>query len=286
MIKSILVHLNEKEACDVRLQLAKQLSKKFNAKVSGIHFSSATFRLQKSSTERFNDLEKVTSIDAKSVNTDSQKVDLEKHQVQQKVNTIFSDCTVPNWETFDGDSAHDLIAQCLYHDLVILSSTLNINNLLDQLNSAIVSVASESGCPVCVIPADFDKPLSFSRPIVAWNSSRAAARAITDALPFLQDADEVVVYCENVSVKDTQAQKESLKKLGKYLTTHNVSYDFVSADKADRNFGASLLHRIGDAEHDFIVMGAYDHTNVRELMLGNTTRRVVQHARVPILLSH
>ncbi|WP_260681535.1 universal stress protein [Aliiglaciecola sp. M165] len=285
-MKSILVHLNDSASCETRLRLAKHLSEKFNAKISGIHFSATTFALENQSVPQNLDVNNVTDINALVLNTRQKKVLSEKAAVQRKLDKIFSTDFLPSWETFIGDDGHRLIANCRYHDLMILSSTLNLGSLLERLNSTIASVASESGCPIFVIPSEFCTLPSFCNPVIVWNSGRAVARAISDGLPFLKEAKKVTVYCDSSSSNDSERRRSGLLKLSEYLTRHDVSHEIITTELREDNYSAHLLKRISEAEHDLAVIGAYDHTNVKETMLGSVTRALMQEAKIPIFLSH
>ena len=42
----------------------------------------------------------------------------------------------------------------------------------------------------------------------------------------------------------------------------------------------------GDVGADLLVMGAYGHARLREMVLGGATRHILQHMTVPVLMSH
>ncbi len=44
--------------------------------------------------------------------------------------------------------------------------------------------------------------------------------------------------------------------------------------------------RANDLGADLLVMGAYGHSRLREFLLGGATRTAVEHALLPVLLSH
>jgi nucleotide-binding universal stress UspA family protein len=50
--------------------------------------------------------------------------------------------------------------------------------------------------------------------------------------------------------------------------------------------GDLLLSYAADKDIDLIVMGAYGHARLREMVLGGATRSLLQHMTVPVLLSH
>jgi nucleotide-binding universal stress UspA family protein len=47
-----------------------------------------------------------------------------------------------------------------------------------------------------------------------------------------------------------------------------------------------ILSRAADLTADLIVMGAYGHSRLRELVMGGTSRSIFQEMTVPVLMSH
>ena len=57
------------------------------------------------------------------------------------------------------------------------------------------------------------------------------------------------------------------------------------ADRAEPGAGATLLGAAAAEGADLLVMGAYGHSRLREIVLGGATREVLRDARIPVLLS-
>jgi nucleotide-binding universal stress UspA family protein len=55
---------------------------------------------------------------------------------------------------------------------------------------------------------------------------------------------------------------------------------------ADVDVGNQILSRAADLDVDLIVMGAYGHSRMSELILGGATRTIIQSMTVPVLMSH
>ncbi|HLO75247.1 MAG TPA: universal stress protein, partial [Magnetospirillum sp.] len=55
---------------------------------------------------------------------------------------------------------------------------------------------------------------------------------------------------------------------------------------AGSHAGVVLLEQCADLDADLLVMGAYTHSRLRQLILGGVTRHVLSHAQVPCLLCH
>ena len=120
--------------------------------------------------------------------------------------------------------------------------------------------------------------------LLAWNATREATRAATDALPFLQAADEVWV----VMVKPSSASHGELPgaDVGAYLARHGVRVKVEAIEGAEVDAGNQLLSRAADRSSDLIVMGAYAHSRFSEMVLGGATRTMLESMTVPVLMSH
>jgi nucleotide-binding universal stress UspA family protein len=60
-----------------------------------------------------------------------------------------------------------------------------------------------------------------------------------------------------------------------------VTYGCFDIDVAD-----ALLSHAADSDVDFMVMGGYGHSRMREFVLGGVTRSIFHSTAVPTLMSH
>jgi nucleotide-binding universal stress UspA family protein len=129
---------------------------------------------------------------------------------------------------------------------------------------------------------------------VAWDGTREASRAVHDALPFLAGVKNVFVYRVNppddphIAGADIAAHPA---QHGIEAEAHHTVSKVPVAETAvfgsrSLNTGDLLLSAASDFSVDMIVMGAYAHSRIRELVLGGTTRNILQHMTVPVLMSH
>jgi nucleotide-binding universal stress UspA family protein len=120
--------------------------------------------------------------------------------------------------------------------------------------------------------------------LVAWNGSREATRAVHDALPLLRRAEQVTV----LSIDPDPAAERRLPgaHVSRHLTRHGVTVQSPTITGADGAVGDLLLSYVADHDIDLIVMGAYGHTRLREVVLGGATRTLLRHMTVPVLMSH
>jgi nucleotide-binding universal stress UspA family protein len=141
-----------------------------------------------------------------------------------------------------------------------------------------------AGRPVLVIPYAGDFPTVGKRVLVAWNASREATRALTDAIPILREAQQVDVIAFNP--KDAPHGEVPGADIGLYLARHGIKVNVSQQTAEDVDVGNQLLSRAADLDVDLVVMGAYGHSRMQELIMGGATRTVLKSMTVPILMSH
>lgn len=141
------------------------------------------------------------------------------------------------------------------------------------------------GKPTLVLP---ERPrtnsLELTTVVVAWDFSRAAARAIADAMPVLQKAKRVRVV--TVFNEKALGTTHSAEEVAKNLSRHGVDATVDEVDAASRPIGEVLERHAASCAADILVMGAYGHSRVREFILGGATRSLLARPPLPILFSH
>jgi nucleotide-binding universal stress UspA family protein len=145
-------------------------------------------------------------------------------------------------------------------------------------------IVLRAGRPVLLVP-DTVATLPLRRVVVAWKDTRESRRAVRDALPFLQEAKEVVLV--EVGEDESQSQaKKNLADVAAYLVRHRV---IVAAEVWRRPRGpvaAELLHVVQEEKADLIVAGGYGHSRLGEWIFGGVTRELLSASPVCCLLSH
>ncbi len=144
----------------------------------------------------------------------------------------------------------------------------------------------ESGRPVLMVPFVLKKPKPIKRVLVAWNGSKEAARATFDALPFLKAADEVEVFSVDPVENALQSAATAGAEIASMLARHGVKVTLATAHSAaDKNTSAVIENRLSDSSIDLLVMGAYTHSRLWQMIFGGTTKSLLQSMTAPTLLS-
>ena len=185
-------------------------------------------------------------------------------------------------QSFSGDAAlaGAMIARAA--DLVIVAQR-NPDAFSDEAAN-IDALLYESGRPVLVLPHAGAVTHTYNRVLVAWNGSREAARAVFDALPLLIAAEETEVFVVDPpsETDDTQA---GASQIAAALARHGVRVTVASEDLAGRSLDDAIQDRVTVTGADLLVLGAYSHSWLRELLFGGVTRSVLQATSVPTLIS-
>ena len=143
-----------------------------------------------------------------------------------------------------------------------------------------------AGRPVLFVPYAGRFPEIGRRVLVAWNAGREAARAVTDALPLLRRASIVQVVAFDPRKGGADHGDVPGADIALVLARHGVKVSVAQQQSADVDVGNQILSRAADIQSDLIVMGAYGHSRLRELVLGGVTRTLLDTMTVPVLMSH
>jgi nucleotide-binding universal stress UspA family protein len=147
------------------------------------------------------------------------------------------------------------------------------------------TVLFRSGRGCLFVPPKGKPPQQYATIFVAWKPTREAARAVAEALPFLQGAKQVVVGIVEEQGASEQYHDEPGADIGRYLSRHGVSAEIRMINGWD-NPSAALANEAKQIGADMIVMGGYGHSRFREWALGGATRDILGSATVPVLMAH
>ena len=149
-----------------------------------------------------------------------------------------------------------------------------------ELSEGFVEILTRSGRPILLAA---EAPAALGRKIVVgWDGGPSAARAVSQALPFLKEAQSV----EILSVQRAPMHAENFADLHEYLGLHGIAASEQTIEQGARQVGEALLDGAARAGADLLVMGAYGRGPLRESVFGGTTVHIRSHASLPILLAH
>jgi nucleotide-binding universal stress UspA family protein len=271
--KDLLVHVDSSSHCAMRLTLAVTLARRFGAHLTGLHVM-PTLAISPFIADQF-----PTAI----LDEGHARI----AQLREDARASFAAATRPldseaEWRETRGDPVDAMRLAARKADLTILGQP---DPGEDGAGAADLpgQVVMGSGRPVLLVPYAGSFANVGGRVLVAWNGSAQAARAVNDALPFLQSAERVVV----VTVNSARGDRIEVADIAQHLARHGIAAE-ISDIVIDResDVGDVLLSRASDEAVDLIVMGAYGHSRLRELVLGGVSRALLGHMTVPVLMAH
>ena len=140
-----------------------------------------------------------------------------------------------------------------------------------------------SGRPVFVVPNIHKGPAKLGKAMVCWDGGLPSARAVAGSIDILKRAGKVEV----VSIAGRNLPNEELPgfNITRHLTRHGISTTLKKLPAA-QDIGETLLSYAADSGADYMVMGAYGHSRLREFVLGGTTRTILGSMTIPVLMAH
>jgi nucleotide-binding universal stress UspA family protein len=260
--KTILVHLDAGERRRARLALAVALAEKYDAHLTGVFALPAL-------DPPFDPAVAPVWLDAM-LDERRAAADAAAREFTNRAGSVDTE-----WHAALGEGLSALARHAACADLVIAGQPgPDGDGVAPGFSERLVM---SIGRPVLYVPRSGRFERCGTRVLVAWNRSREAARALADAIPFLQRS----VSAEVVTFGD-KAQPDP--EISPYLERHGARAG-VLAEKPAADAGAAILARAALEQADLVVMGAYGHARVRELVLGGATREVFKSMGVPTLMS-
>lgn len=185
----------------------------------------------------------------------------------------------------DDEAGGAISVQARYSDLVVIGQTDLDSPSSTTLPDFPEFVVMNSGRPVLIVPYAGSYSTVASRPLIAWDASTSATRAVTSSLPLLKRAQNVDVVVFNADSRGDAHGEQPGADIALYLARHGVKVNVVR-QKTDIDVGNALLSIATDLGSDMLVMGGYGHSRFREILLGGVTRTVLESMTVPVLMSH
>lgn len=173
-----------------------------------------------------------------------------------------------------------------YADLLIISQVDPGAPRAAEIMQDIQSVIFAAGRPLLLVPYIGKVKTLGDHVLVAWNASREATRAVTDALPLLKRAKKVTVMVVRPRADAKAHGDVPGADIAAYLARHGVKVEVSAEEGEGIEVGELMLSRAADLNVDLIVMGAYSHSRLRQWILGGATRTILESMTVPVLMSH
>jgi nucleotide-binding universal stress UspA family protein len=277
-LKNLLLHLDHSSGCRNRLDIAFALARKFDAGINGLFvvpdYVVPSYVEAQISVDLISDVTEKAVARAEQALADYRKLaDVAGVRMEARV--------------VEGQIIPILREHSKYSDLLLLGQ-----DQPDDPDNASYGLADallfEGGCACMVVPYSGKLAAPGKRVLLTWNASRESARALREAMPLLTQAESVVTLSSEPDYieGDTARGHPHAEELARYLSSHGIKS--TAGSMADSGLSASdaILAQAAEMNADLIVMGAYGHARLREIILGGVTRDLLKQSPVPLLLAH
>ncbi|MFD2053758.1 universal stress protein [Mesorhizobium calcicola] len=184
-------------------------------------------------------------------------------------------------ESFSGDSALTGISSVRAADLIIAAQ----RETGGDPSADVDTLVYDAGRPVLVVPHAGPLVTTFKHVLLAWNGSKEAARAAFDALPFIIEAEKTDILVIDPPDTLDESPEAAGADIASALSRHGANVS-VSVQRSGGNSIDDIIQtRIAETGADLLVLGAYSHSWLRQLLFGGVTRTVLRTAQVAAFLS-
>ncbi|HYF09375.1 MAG TPA: universal stress protein [Acetobacteraceae bacterium] len=279
-LKDILVHLDGSKPAEGRLRLAANLARQHGAHLAVLHVVDIEVPL-------------LASADAGGGVAIAGVIEQMRNQALTEAARLEAmarermrlEGLSGEWRQAEGLTAEQVALHARYADLVVIGqddpdgSTPNAAAVVEQ-------VLFSSGRPALIVPYAGQYESVGQRVLVGWKPGREAARAVNDALPLLAAAESVTVFSVNPRGGIGGHGEQPGADMALHLARHGIKVRVehsVAPGAADADI---ILNQAADMGADLLVVGAYGHSRIREMVMGGVTRTLLRQMTVPVLMSH
>ena len=262
--KMILVHVDQAQDLEQRVQLAAQLAASANedtpAQVIGLAVTGVSPFLSA-----------LTSPLTKRMQAGRSLAQFNVYARQYGIDHVDS-------VLLDGDAATAIAEQGKQADLIILGKESAQLSMQAAGNDFAEYIMLNSSAPVLIVNR---KPCLWKHALIAWNNSPEASHAVLKAVPLLQAVEKVsVVIFGSAAVPGVTKQNDLQACLSALQKEVDVIHRPVTSDA-----GHALIELGEELGADLLVMGCIAHPRWREVMPGGTTGIVLGGAETAVLMS-
>jgi nucleotide-binding universal stress UspA family protein len=270
-LASVMVPLDPGPYTITRLNLAQSLARRFKTRLTGI---AAREALPMQLYGRGAYINEQIAAAAKDCLVE------EMAQVETQFRRATSDFENARWHSAHADPFTFLVSQANAADLVVVNRYRDesVQDWCCRIDPG--ELILHLARPVLVAPP-FVSEIALLRILIAWKDTREARRAVKDSLPFLKEADEVII-----AAVGGEANSSGQRQVSEYLAQHGITHTRWVRPDPRGGIAAEILTVARQEAADLIIAGAYGHSRAREVIFGSVTRDLLKAAPVCCMMSH
>ena len=185
------------------------------------------------------------------------------------------------WRGAVGNPTRLLIGSARVADLIVTASPEGASSGNVHRSTDLGNLILQAGRPV-LVAATNQENFRINKVLVGWKDTREARRAVLDAMPFLQLAQEVRVL--TIDDRPTDETWNALDDVVAFLDVHGV--EAKAEVFPEKSNGGTIADVAGAMNADLVISGAYGHSRFREWVFGGATRSLLEADRLNRLMSN
>jgi nucleotide-binding universal stress UspA family protein len=283
MMKNLLAVIGDGSAGPV-LEAALKVARRFNSHIVGLHSLTTEYAVVFGGEMGFSISSEV-----------DRTLEREGHERRDQARRLFRDFMtqqgVPlgpatdqngpsaSWREEDGrqNAVVGMIGRVF--DLILVEQPEKLASIAE---ATLEDALFESGRPVMMVPKGAP-PMMGECVAVAWNGSTETATTVALAMPFLDQAKEIVVVA--VGAQHMPEPGPSGDELARTLERHGHKVSLRTAFGRQKPQGESFLQEAMAAGADLMLKGAYTQSRIRQMIFGGATRHIIMESKIPVVMS-
>lgn len=214
-----------------------------------------------------------------------QDAEVERKKVEARLQRSAKTAELRTAEALSRDLGRVAAVHARYADVAVMTRPSEGAGV--ELREEIIEgVLFHSGRPALIAPPGWTGTMIGKRVVVAWDASREATRALSEADDLLENAEAVTVLTVDAKSKMFGHGDQPGANIAGHLSRRGLPAEVRNVDSAGRSASAAILEEAKKFNADLIVMGGYAHSRLRELVFGGATRDLLRTTTVPLLMAH
>jgi nucleotide-binding universal stress UspA family protein len=211
--------------------------------------------------------------------------DAERKRVEARLGRGGAPFELRDAEALSRDLGRVAAVHARYADVAVM--TRPVDGVGQELREEIIEgVLFHSGRPALVAPPGWTGDGIGKRVVVAWDASREATRALSEADDILEFAEAVTIITIDAKPKMFGHGDQPGSNIAGHLKRRGLPAEVKNIESRGRSGALAILEEANNLNADLIVMGGYAHSRLRELVFGGATRDLLRATNLPLLMAH
>jgi len=271
-MKSVLLHVEDDDTLEPRLQAALAVARASGGHLSCLHVTPVSAYVAFDGFGGVFVMSEVVAALEDSASALRRKV--EEHLAREDVSWDYEEVTA--------DPAHAVMQRAALADILVSGRDGHRGAPAIKSAGLIGDLLQKVRIPILLPANDGSPPDMKGTALIAWDGSYEAANAVRQSLPLLKLAGDV----RAIHIEKQDDGRFPSTALMEYLSRHDVSAELQLVARGSHSVGETIVdqaRRIGAA---YVVLGGYGHSRAGEAVFGGVTREFLKDSPITLILAH